>query len=159
VVGGLDELKKSIIVKTKLFLFGMKDKSILTLIGIGVIATLRIAGWYVFIKRPADLKAVDTYEKCIALGLPQIAIYPPQCTTPDGRTFIDPKATPVEEPTTGVGIANPASVYCTEQGGKLEIISEEPEDAPGGGGGQVGMCTLPNGNVCEEWAFFRGECK
>ncbi|MBM3247504.1 DUF333 domain-containing protein [Candidatus Pacearchaeota archaeon] len=47
-------------------------------------------------------------------------------------------------------IANPASVYCIENGGKLEI-KENSE-------GQYGLCTLPSGLVCEEWAFFRGEC-
>jgi putative hemolysin len=48
-------------------------------------------------------------------------------------------------------IANPASVYCEQQGGKLEIITA-------GDGSQSGMCTLKNGIRCEEWAYFRGEC-
>lgn len=47
-------------------------------------------------------------------------------------------------------IANPASTNCIDKGGTLKIV-----DSPQG---QYGMCTLPNGNVCEEWAFFRGEC-
>ncbi|MBW2965051.1 DUF333 domain-containing protein [Candidatus Woesearchaeota archaeon] len=47
-------------------------------------------------------------------------------------------------------IANPASVFCEEQGGTLTIVDEEA--------GQTGMCTLANGTVCEEWAYFRGEC-
>lgn len=47
-------------------------------------------------------------------------------------------------------IANPASVYCTSQGGKLDLINNE--------NGSYGMCTLANGQVCEEWAYFRGEC-
>jgi putative hemolysin len=42
------------------------------------------------------------------------------------------------------GIANPASVYCEEQGGTLDLES--------------GMCTFSDGSQCEEWAFFRGEC-
>ena len=50
------------------------------------------------------------------------------------------------------GIANPASVYCEQQGGKLEIRT-----APDGG--QAGYCRFPNGRVCEEWKFYRGECK
>lgn len=53
--------------------------------------------------------------------------------------------------TTGTQIANPASVNCIEKGGKLSII-DKPD-------GQVGMCTLSNGTVCEEWAYFRGECQ
>jgi putative hemolysin len=47
-------------------------------------------------------------------------------------------------------IVNPASVFCIENGGKLEIKDEAE--------GQVGMCTLKSGLVCEEWALFRGEC-
>jgi len=47
-------------------------------------------------------------------------------------------------------IANPASVFCIEQGGSLELVEDEQ--------GVSGMCTLPNGEVCEEWALFRAEC-
>ena len=50
-----------------------------------------------------------------------------------------------------VQIANPASVYCSDNNGTLEIINTN--------NGQVGMCTLPSGNVCEEWAYFKGECE
>lgn len=51
-------------------------------------------------------------------------------------------------------IPNPASVYCIDQGGKLDIRNET--------GGQVGYCMFEENNVkseCEEWAFFRGDCK
>lgn len=47
-------------------------------------------------------------------------------------------------------IANPASSYCVSQGNKLEIKDEE--------GGQVGYCVSPDGQKCEEWSFYRGEC-
>ena len=50
------------------------------------------------------------------------------------------------------GVANPASVYCIEQGGRVEI-RKLPD------GGEVGYCVFPDGTECEEWAFFRGECK
>ncbi len=49
-----------------------------------------------------------------------------------------------------VGLANPASVYCEEEGGQVEI-----RDAAAG---QVGYCVFPDGSECEEWAFFQGEC-
>ena len=49
------------------------------------------------------------------------------------------------------GIANPASVNCENLGGTLEIVTDAD-------GGQTGMCTLPSGAECEEWALFRGEC-
>ncbi|MBI5881449.1 DUF333 domain-containing protein [archaeon] len=48
-------------------------------------------------------------------------------------------------------MANPASVNCEEKGDTLDIVTDET-------GGQVGMCTLKDGTVCEEWAYFRGEC-
>ncbi|EXT60028.1 peptidase inhibitor I78 family protein [Acinetobacter sp. 25977_1] len=46
-----------------------------------------------------------------------------------------------------IGSPNPASQYCVEQGGKLEIRNET--------NGQVGYCHLPNGQVVEEWKLFR----
>jgi putative hemolysin len=46
-------------------------------------------------------------------------------------------------------IANPASKFCVDNGGTLEI-----KDI---GEGQVGYCTL-QGKECEEWSLFRGEC-
>ncbi|MEL3920427.1 DUF333 domain-containing protein [Aeromonas enteropelogenes] len=46
-----------------------------------------------------------------------------------------------------VGMANPASVYCGEQGGKV-IIKQEAD-------GAVGYCHLPDGQVVEEWTLYR----
>lgn len=54
-----------------------------------------------------------------------------------------------------VGIANPASVYCEQNGGKLFII----EDAGGLIGNQLGICYFSDGSKCEEWAYFRQECQ
>lgn len=44
-------------------------------------------------------------------------------------------------------IANPASQYCIDQGGTLEMV-DEPS-------GQVGYCRFPDGTRVEEWEFFR----
>ncbi|MBK7071230.1 MAG: DUF333 domain-containing protein [Myxococcales bacterium] len=55
-------------------------------------------------------------------------------------------ATPA--PTT-TQLANPASTYCVEIGGTLEIRDEA--------GGQAGYCTKGE-QTCEEWALYRGEC-
>lgn len=49
------------------------------------------------------------------------------------------------------GIANPASVYCKENNGTLEIKTNDD-------GSQYGICSK-NGKECEEWAYFREECK
>jgi putative hemolysin len=46
---------------------------------------------------------------------------------------------------------NPASVFCEDQGGMLEIRT-------GADGGQTGACIFADGSECEEWAYFRGEC-
>jgi len=56
-----------------------------------------------------------------------------------------------EQGSGGAGMANPASVYCEDNGGTLEIITAAD-------GSQSGQCTLSDGTVCEEWAYFRGEC-
>jgi len=48
-------------------------------------------------------------------------------------------------------IANPASTYCIEQGGNSAIIETEA--------GQAGICKFNDGSECDEWAFFRKECK
>jgi len=49
------------------------------------------------------------------------------------------------------GMPNPASVYCTQNGNKSEIHTAAD-------GGQSGLCIFPDGNICDEWAYFRGEC-
>jgi putative hemolysin len=50
-----------------------------------------------------------------------------------------------------VNMPNPASVYCKEQGNKLEIRTAAD-------GSQIGICAFPNGDTCDEWAYFREEC-
>ena len=44
-------------------------------------------------------------------------------------------------------LANPASVFCVQSGGKSEIRK--------GARGQYGVCRLPDGRVVEEWAYYR----
>lgn len=57
--------------------------------------------------------------------------------------------TSTAQPTTG--LANPASVYCEEQGYTLEMRTDE--------NGTYGVCIFPDGSECEEWTLYRGECK
>ena len=59
----------------------------------------------------------------------------------------EPAATDIPQ----AGMPNPASVYCTQNGNKLEIVTA-------GDGSQSGMCVFPDGRTCDEWAYFRGEC-
>lgn len=46
-----------------------------------------------------------------------------------------------------IGSPNPASQYCIEQGGKLEMRSEA--------NGQAGYCHLKDGQVIEEWKLLK----
>lgn len=55
------------------------------------------------------------------------------------------------DPTSQADMPNPASVYCEQNGGKLEFR----QDASGG---VAGVCVFPDGSECDEWAYFRGEC-
>ena len=51
-----------------------------------------------------------------------------------------------------IGIANPASEYCIQQGGYLEIKKDQV-------GNEYGICHLPDGRASEEWEFFRAQNK
>ncbi len=67
------------------------------------------------------------------------------------------KNTLIEMPNNGtkkdsfVEMANPASLFCEDHGGKLEIRTLESGD-------QSGFCLFEDGRECEEWTFMRGEC-
>ncbi|NHH97077.1 hypothetical protein DYY66_1346 [Candidatus Nitrosotalea sp. FS] len=52
--------------------------------------------------------------------------------------------------TNSTTIANPASVYCVNHGGKLDIRTTSS--------GQTGICVFSNGYECDEWNYFKGEC-
>jgi len=53
--------------------------------------------------------------------------------------------------TPAAGLANPASVFCEEQGFRLELRTDAS-------GSQAGICHFPDGSQCDEWAYYRGEC-
>lgn len=50
------------------------------------------------------------------------------------------------------GLANPASENCVNQGGEIEIVTDEE-------GGQYGVCKFEDGSQCEEWAYFNEKCQ
>jgi membrane dipeptidase len=51
-----------------------------------------------------------------------------------------------------VGMANPAALYCQHVGGKLV----KGTDAAAG---VINLCQLPDGQACEQWALYRGQCR
>jgi len=69
------------------------------------------------------------------------------CTAPQTQAAPKPAATDMPQ----AGMPNPASVYCTQQGNKLEIRTAAD-------GSQSGICIFPDGSTCDEWAYYRGEC-
>ena len=68
------------------------------------------------------------------------------CTARQVQT-LEPDATAMPQ----ANMPNPASVYCEQNGNKLEIRTAAD-------GSQSGVCVFPDGSTCEEWAYFRGEC-
>jgi len=83
----------------------------------------------------------------LILGFTIILLAISGCTPTPTEAVKDAAGTNVPQP----GLPNPASVNCTEKGNKLEIQTADD-------GSQYGMCVFPDGNSCEEWAYFRGEC-
>ena len=53
--------------------------------------------------------------------------------------------TPVENPNENVEIANPASVYCEENDGTLNL--------------EEWLCVFADGSYCEEWTYYNNECQ
>ena len=77
---------------------------------------------------PTDIPADEPFDS----PLPTVA--------PEQETFGSP-----------IGLPNPASQFCEDQGYELEMREEV--------GGTTGYCIFPDGTECEEWAFYRGECE
>ncbi len=63
---------------------------------------------------------------------------------PTPTTFESPFESPL-------GLPNPASKFCEDQGYVLEMRTDAQ--------GTTGYCIFPDGSECEEWAFYRGECE
>jgi hypothetical protein len=87
-----------------------------------------------------------------AIGIALLAFYGLHSWLEAAPPLIMIPIMPEEEVATGpTGLANPASVYCLKQGGTLDIMA-------GWDSGQMGICTFPDGKMCEEWAMMRGDC-
>jgi putative hemolysin len=76
------------------------------------------------------------------------------CTFPDGSecdewAYYRGECMPASN---GANMPNPASVFCKQQGYKLDIRPAED-------GSQTGFCIFTDDSECDEWAYFRGECQ
>lgn len=62
----------------------LKNKKLLY----GVLVILLVgATLFVFLNKRAAVKEISSFKECVAAGYPILESYPPQCTTPDGKTF------------------------------------------------------------------------
>lgn len=100
-------------------------------------------------------------KSCIAFALLFTGIILLGCTQPGQNTGnqgnnTQPNDTQPEQNTGNLGgndtiqTANPASIFCIDNGGTLDIRNEAA--------GQVGYCKFLDNTECEEWAYYRGEC-
>lgn len=56
------------------------------------------------------------------------------------------------DPTETADMPNPASVFCEENGGQVKLRTDET-------GAVAGVCILPDGSKCDEWEYYRGDCR
>lgn len=91
-----------------------------------------------------------TYSnECVAEKIKKLKIkYKGECAKTEKENDVSGSESGNSNP---AAIANPASVYCKKLGYTLEIRTDAE-------GGQYGVCIFNDGNECEEWKFFRGEC-
>ena len=66
------------------------------------------------------------------------------CAWPGASVAPEAAASPAR-----VGLANPAAVACVQAGGRTQIERSAA--------GERGICLLPSGLRCDEWAWFRKE--
>jgi putative hemolysin len=84
----------------------------------------------------------------ICLGMLLVFLFAlTSCTTFQAQPETIDLATETVQP----NLPNPASVYCEQQGNRLEIRTAVD-------GSQSGICILTDGIECDEWSYFRGEC-
>jgi uncharacterized protein len=69
------------------------------------------------------------------------------CSAPQTPVVTNNLATDIPK----ADMPNPASIHCEQNGNKHEIRTAAD-------GSQNGICVFPDGNTCDEWAYFRGEC-
>ena len=117
-----------------------------------LISAISVGAYFLFFNKQEQ---INSFEECVSAGYDIMESYPRQCSTEDGQTFtetIDPEGIDqdqTQDETTG--LANPASVFCTENDGVVDYRETEE--------GAVGYCIFESGEECEEWAYYRGECE
>lgn len=87
-------------------------------------------------------------HKILMLSLFAGAVLLSGCTAQDPPALMNSHDAPLPpQVNKNIGMANPADVYCTQLGGKLNA-KQNPQ-------GQYSTCSLPNGQEIESWALYR----
>ncbi|QDH12872.1 DUF333 domain-containing protein [Formicincola oecophyllae] len=73
------------------------------------------------------------------------------CHSDNANDQAQSQATPAATQNAPAGMANPASVFCGKKGGQVVMVQS--------GQGTVGMCHLPDGQVVDEWTYFRAHAQ
>lgn len=121
-----------------------------TLVGIIIIAILLFSVWYFLKPLECELSLCDC--KCYPKGQTPEELTVKLCGI-NCYGLYNISGCILEEgqcKSVKAGLANPASLFCENQGYKIEI-REDPE-------GQYGVCIFQD-SECEEWQYYRGECK
>ncbi len=127
------------------------EKKIIIGIVILVVVIVGLLIWGNYIPKTID-STCDVSECGPALGMPnQLCSDGITSAGPTGRCLLTAEEACVWEVTScPTQIANPASTYCINNSGTLEMRSIEA--------GQYGVCKFSDGSECEEWKYFRKEC-
>jgi len=85
--------------------------------------------------------------RLFACGVSLVLVVLTSCAPPLAQPTTPPTARGLPQ----ANLPNPASVYCEEQGNKLEIRTAVD-------GSQSGVCIFPDASECDEWTYYRAEC-
>ncbi len=131
-----------------------------TALDVSAVGDDRFGVWYQQTDQPDgsdrwDIRHVLVRDGSVLMWLSEIEINPTSDTIVDQPSFdaavmaaaarLRGEAPDVTAPE----LANPASEYCVEQGGEVDIVDEVD--------GQVGYCELPDGRRIEEWELYRSQ--
>ena len=75
---------------------------------------------------------------------------PIDCSESDDADLNGPSNSDSTDDDPVVGMPNPASEYCVENGGTSKTESSQ--------GGERGICVFNDGSQCDEWEFMLGMC-
>ncbi len=124
-----------------------KQTRTVTLVGIVVVLAL-IAGLLLSLSNIAKTQRmylIATFAECKDAGYPIMESYPEQCSTPDGRTFVNEVQGGIETGMPAPGTPYLSSNGCAVSGCSGQLCISEEEAAAGGG---ISTCEYRSEYAC-----------